>query len=182
MNFVKLKNNIVIEQYETDVLHTSYGVKIGEKFNGIQYFKTTKLNEALLSVIPERYRQHFAMLTMRINTKVPPHTDSGIITSINAYIQPDNCVTKFYKIKDTKSVRTKQLENQTNGRIFDILSLDFENEFKAEANEVYLLDVSKPHAVVNSTGIYNERIALCIQSARHDFEAVKEMLRETGNL
>lgn len=182
MNFVKLKNNIVINQYETDILHTSYGVKVGEKFNGIQYFKTSNLNQMLLSVIPERYRQDFAMLTMRINTKVPPHTDSGIFTSINVYIKPDNCTTKFYKIKDTNNVRFKKLANQTNGSIFDILSLDFIDEFKAEPNEVFLLDVTKPHAVVSGTGIYNERIAVCLQSDKHRFDAVKEMLEETGNL
>lgn len=182
MNFVKLKNKIVVDQYETEVLHTSYGVTIGEQFRGIQYFKTSILNQLLLSVVPERYKGHFSMLTMRINTKVPPHTDSGIVTSINAYIKPDDCITKFYKVKDINNIRTKQLENQTNGRIFDLLSVDFVNEFKAEVNDVYLLDVSKPHAVISPTGIYNERIALCIQSERHDFAAVKEMLRETGNL
>lgn len=182
MNFVKLKNKIVVDQYETEVLHTSYGVTIREQFHGIQYFETSTLNQLLLSVIPERYRGDFSILTMRINAKIPPHTDSGIVTSINAYIKPDNCITKFYKVKDIKNVRTKQLENQTNGRIFDLLSVDFVDEFKAEANDVYLLDVSKPHAVVSPTGIYNERIALCIQTFRHDFAAVTEMLRETGNL
>ena len=115
MNFVKLKNKIVVDQYETEVLFTSYGVTIGGKFNGIQYFKTEHLNQLLLSVIPERYREHFSMRTMRINTKIPPHTDNGILTSINAYIKTDNCVTKFYKIKDIKNIRTRQLENQTSG-------------------------------------------------------------------
>jgi len=182
MNFVKLKTKIVIDQYETNHLHTSYGHTILGQFQGIQYFKTESISQSLLNVIPERYRADFAMLTMRINTKVPPHTDSGIFTTINVYVKPDACTTKFYKIKDENNVRYKKLKNQTNGSIFDILSLDFIDEFKAEPNEVFLLDVTKPHAVVSGTGIYNERIAVCLQSDKHKFDAVKEMLEETGNL
>jgi hypothetical protein len=182
MNFIKLKNKLVIEKYEIDQLVVRYGVEKENKFFGIQYFSTSQNIEPVISLIPERYRSDFKTLIMKINVGIPPHTDSKILSTINLYIKSDNCYTKFYKIKEQSEIKTTKLENQTNGSIFDPSSLEFVDEFCANDTEIFLLNVTKPHSVISPCKIYDERIAICLQSTIHNFDDVKNMLVETGNI
>jgi hypothetical protein len=117
---------------------------------------------------------------MQISGNVLPHTDSGILSTINIYLKPDNCKTTFYEIK-TDTPNTHKLKNQTNGKIFNLASLKVIGEFVAQKDEAWLLDVTTPHSVTSTTSNIN-RIAICLQSKKYDISKVKEMLIETNNI
>ena len=55
---------------------------------------------------------------MTIDCGIPPHTDSDIKVTINFYIRTDNCRTVYYKLL-SDNPKKYQIENQTNGFIFD---------------------------------------------------------------
>ena len=171
--FIKLNKPIHVPKYDIKRQGMSYG-------NRISYaVVSTPLND-IFSLVPERYRKDFILVTMKISGNIPPHTDSEILSTINIYLTPDNCKTTFYEIK-TDTPKTRQLANQTNGKLFYLESLKVIGEFIAEKDEVWLLDVSIPHSVT-STKFSINRIAVCLQSTKHDFIKVKEMLVETNNI
>jgi hypothetical protein len=171
--FIKLKKPIIVHEYEIQQHVVSYSDRL-------LYSKvSTPLND-IFSLIPDRYRSDFTLRLMKITGNIPPHTDSGILTTINIYVKPDRCKTSFYKII-TDSPETMQIENQTNGEIFSLNSLTKIGEFVAEKDEAWLLDVSIPHSVVSRESTV-DRIAVCLQSAKHDMSAVTEMLIETNNI
>jgi hypothetical protein len=116
---------------------------------------------------------------MRINAQIPPHTDSGIKSTINIYINTDDCVTQFYKFKNTDPT-TQQVTNQTDGFIFNETDLEKTNSFVAEPSQAWLLDVSRPHAVIPHSD-FNERTAIAISSTLA-YNVVQDILKETGNL
>ena len=171
--FIKLKNKIHVPEYDIKQHVVAYG-------NRISYsVVSTPLND-IFSLVPERYRKDFVLLIMQISGNVPPHTDSKILSTINIYLKPDNCKTRFYEII-TDSPKTTQVANQTNGKLFDKESLKVIGEFVAEKDDAWLLDVTTPHSVTSTETSIN-RIAVCLQSNKHNMTAVKEMLAETNNI
>ena len=181
MIFVKLKSTVDINQYNTREVVQSYGKIVDGIWQGIKYYNVESSQTAKIwSLIPTEYHPNFFINIMSINCNIPPHTDSGILSTINVYIQPDNCVTSFYKV--TGKVVTNQVENQTNGAIFDKSCLTKIDEFSAYANEVYLLDVTVPHAVTSKEHTPIERIAVCMQSKTKTFEEVYSMLKSTNKI
>jgi len=80
---------------------------------------------------------------MEINTFIPPHIDTGVLSTINFYIKPDNCTTQYYKVKDGTSATGVD----TKGKVFDIEDLEETGRFVAQQNDVYLLDTTVIHAV-----------------------------------
>ena len=177
--FIKLNKLIHVSEYTIKKPLIDYGVRIKYSIVSSEY-------NTVLSLIPERFRDKFYISAMEITGLIIPHTDSGILSTINIYIKPDNCITKFYDLpKDTERLKTAKLENQTNGRLFDSTQLIFNDSFVAQQDEAWLLDVSKPHSVSsNKEGIFPpiNRKAIVIQSTCYTYEQVKEMLIETGYL
>jgi hypothetical protein len=156
-----------------------YGETVNGEFKGIEYLLIDTVAEELWSVIPKKERVNFFMTMMRVNTAIPPHTDSGIQSTINFYIRTDNCLTQFYKLK-TNSPKTRQVNNQTDGHIFDINELDVVDAFVAEPNSAWLLDVTQPHAVIPQDK-FTERAAIVL-SSKLAYEQVADLLRITGKL
>lgn len=182
MNFVKLKNNLEVNEYDVHDLLISFGVEVDGQFKGIKYSAVTMpIKDTILSMIPLEHRKYFDISVMQVNTGIPPHTDSNISATINFYIKTDNCLTQFYSLK-TDSPTTSKIENQTNGSIFGIIDLNKEDSFLAKPSEAWLLDVSKPHSVIPGDQTPIDRIAICLQSRKFNFEETKEFLRITGNL
>lgn len=180
MNFVKLNKKITITDYSATTFQTSYGNKIGDKFYGIQYHlpRVGDANEIdrVWSIIPERYRGDFFLNLMSVNSRIPPHTDSKIKVTINIYIKTAPCSTQFYRVIGTPE--TTKIANQTDGSIFNPECLEYVDEFLAEPGEVWILDVTQPHGVVSTLPV--DRVALCVQTNTHNFDAVVEMMRESG--
>lgn len=162
-------------------LKTFTGTDIDGVKKGIDYKKIWSPDSAkLYGVLPERYHKDFHLTVMTINAAIPPHTDTEIITTINFYVYTDNCKTTFYNLK-TDTPKKYQIENQTDGYIFDVGDLEEVSSFVAKPNETWVLDVKKVHGV-EPLGEIKLRKAITLGTRIHNYDAVCEMLRETGNL
>ena len=141
----------------------------------ITYYDAELAGGGVFYTIPLRYRGDFCLSLLKINGAVPPHTDSEVKTSINFYIEPGDYVTTFYT-PEPKAVK-RQIENQTNGYIFQQHELANRGSFKAKPGDAYLLGVDHVHDVQGS----GERTLLCLGTDKHGFYDVLHMLVETGN-
>jgi hypothetical protein len=181
-NFAKLKNKFIIDNYTIQRMKVQYGKKDNNEFKGIWYSDIEYQNkDTLFNTIPTRFRNQFTMISVEVNTRIPPHTDSGILSTINFYIRPDKYLTQFYKFKSENLTKT-QVENQTNGYLFKLDELETVNSFIAEPNDAYLLDVTKPHSVIPLQIMNTHRSAIALQTNKFTFDEVLEMLKETNNV
>lgn len=181
-NFVKLKHKFKVGPYLIKDLRVLYGKKINNTPKGIWYSDVEFENKnQIFNVIPERYRKYFSISLMEVNVSIPPHIDTGILTTINFYISTNDCVTQFYKFKDV-IIKKMQVKNQANGSLFNLGDLDITGKFKAEDEDVYLLDVSKPHSIIQQSENSIHRTAICLQSKKFGFNEVIKMLLETNNI
>jgi len=106
-------------------------------------------------LIPEKHRHQFNMSLMSINRTILPHTDSNTRTAINWYLISGGYHTSFCTPKqDAKSCK---LPTQTDGVIYRFEDVHFDERFKSEDGDVYILDVTKFHCVHSSRG---PRVAL----------------------
>lgn len=167
----KLKNQFKLNYKQGDI-QISYG-------NVISYHDVELTGDDIRSVIPAQYRNDFCLSVMEITGEVPPHTDSEIKATINFYIEPGSYMTKFYRVKEGATVY--QIENQTNGVIFDEKDLQHAGTFIANAGDGWLLDVTMPHAVKPISGV-TRRVAICLATDKHSYDEVAQMLFETGNV
>ena len=132
----------------------------------------------IYNVLPEKYWKDFHLTVMTINCKIPPHTDTEIITSINFYLQTEGCRTVFYKPK-VDSPKTVQVHNQTNGHIYFEEDLEEVGSFVAKDFEIWALDVTQIHSV---QGEFNLRKAITLGTFVHKYKDVIEMLKEKNNV
>lgn len=133
----------------------------------------------IYSVIPKRYWNDFHLTLMTINRDIPPHTDTGIITSINFYIESGgNPKTVFYEPAVDKP-RTTQVNNQTDGYIFFKEDLKEVGSFVTKDFDIWVLDVKKIHSVEGNVSL---RKAVTLGTFCHKYDDVIEMLKETGSL
>ena len=179
MAFQQLKHSFATPDYTIFGSQMRYGETVNGEFKGIEYLLIDTVAEELWQVIPEDQRDNFFMTMMQVNTAIPPHTDSGIQSTINFYIRTDNCLTQFYRVK-TDSPRIKQVDNQTDGHIFDLEDLEPTESFIAEPGTAWLLDITKPHAVI-PLGEFSERQAIVL-SSKLPYSQVAALLKITGKL
>ena len=172
--FTKLPIKLNIPDFQSHNLEISYGVDTNEGFRGIQYLSvSTSQKDKILELIPEQHRDKFELSLMRINACVPIHTDSGTKCTINFYIEPNGYKTSFYK-PIVEEPRVFRIKNQTDGAIFNPEDLIEVSSFIAEPNEVFLLDVTKPHGIVGDAS--KERIAITLGSQILTYEEVLEII------
>ena len=159
--FRKLNKNFIIGDCDIKDVQISYGEETTDGFSGIQYCHVDFDNKMdIMNVIPREYHKCFYMTIMRINTEIPPHTDSGIKSTINFYIKPNDCLTQFYKFK-TDRPKTYQVENQSDGFVFSENDLQKVDSFVAKATESWVLDVTQPHSVIPQSR-FEERLAIAL--------------------
>lgn len=182
MSFIKLKNKFKVGSYTKIGTKIQYGLDTPLGFAGIKYSYINLSNsQELLEIIPDEHQNKCTLSVMDLNYKIPPHTDSGIEAIINFYIKTSGCITQFYKLKSNEAT-TMQVENQTDGFIYNIEDLEETECFVAEDGDAYLLDVSKPHSVITTRPGMTDRKAICMQLTYTSFEEAKIMLEQTGNI
>lgn len=178
--FQKLNKTFVIGEYDTKEVQISFGHETDNGFIGIEYFHVDIENKnELMDIIPKEYQKYFFMTVMKINVEIPPHTDSGIKSTINFYIEPSDCLTQFYKFKTDKP-KTYQVENQSNGFVFDKNDLQKTDSFVAKATEAWVLDVTQPHSVIPQSE-FKERTAIAL-SSELEYNTVCGILKDEGYL
>lgn len=178
MHYIKLITKHSLKPpYTTDGILARYGEYEGDIFYGYTSYKVTdEVSEALISIIPNKYRGDFYSTLLQINIPLPPHIDNGIHTSINFYVETANGITNVYKKDPNKSPVMTKLPNQTDGCLYRKEDLLLCDSFKANEGDVYVLDVKEIHSVdipSNST-----RWLYSLQTAKHSFNDVVAMLKE----
>jgi hypothetical protein len=177
MNFLKLKDNFNVPNFEKGDLKTKYGIEIDGIWRGIKYFRLNQIDEEnVKSILPKKIRSDFEILLMIINSTIPPHTDDLISLTINIYLETSLCKTQFYSYDPSHP--TSQLENQKNGRLFDPKNLKLEDSFVAREGEVWLLNVTTPHSVypIEKSQRHVQRTAISLQTSKYSFDDIKELI------
>jgi len=145
MNFLRLPSKYDLSlNFKTYKSIASYGKNRNETFVGINYSTVSSPDAHLVySVIPEQYRKNFYLALMEVNTFIPPHIDTGVMSTINFYIKADGCTTQFYDFKDGAD----KSRVDTKGYVYDIKDLEERDSFVAGDGDAYLLDTTQIHAV-----------------------------------
>ena len=171
MYFEKLNIKIDTPSYEVGKKELEYGIDINNKFNGLWY-SDLKINEQV-DLIPKKYKSAFYLLFLEANSYILPHSDSGPTAVINFYIETNNCATQFYEIKN--NAEPYQIENQTDGCVYNLDDLIETKSFIAQPGDVYILDVSKVHSVIPLDNNEINRKAICFSTNSLNFDEVKRM-------
>jgi hypothetical protein len=155
-----------------DAVRGQYGIKdTNGKFIGIAYYNVEDDIEQVLlkELIPEQFRTQFRASFMVINSKyIPPHKDNDITMVVNYYTQTSNATTTFWK-----QVNTNTQSFGNSGSVYDECDLTQTSSFKAEQNDVWVLNVSEIHSVRSEGDL---RTAYCLQSETVTFD---EFLKKT---
>lgn len=152
-----------------------YGEVVEGKFHGINYARAFISHiPALQAIVPDPWFNMISHTHMTVNRRVPPHTDSGICTAVNIYYNTCNCRTQFYEINNAED--SFQLDNQTNGRIYNEAALTPTHSFTAAPGEVWLLDVTQVHSVEPESSAPIFRNALSLHTTV-PFGIIKERLK-----
>ena len=185
MYYIKLKDNFLTTDKITYREETKfYGVRepgnthVGFRYNHID----VENSENYFSVVPERFRSDFTLLSLHIilnRAKAPPpHIDAGVLCCINFYVRADTIKTQFYSRKQSS---TAIPWNNIVGLTFNLDDLIEAGAFNAADGDVYLLDTSTPHSVTALNGSA-DRLVLSLQTHTLRFAEVKEMLQETNSI
>jgi hypothetical protein len=180
-SFAKLNGSFIITDYQEREKRISYGQDNSDSYSGIKYMKINTPSRAdIFKVIPEEHHKHFGLSVMRINSRVPPHTDSYIKCCINFYMVTENCVTQFWE-PAVETPRSYQINNQADGFMFLEADLKPIDRFIASPSEAWVLNVKKPHSVF-PLSVMLERRAITLGTKKFTFDEVCEMLKQTGYL
>jgi hypothetical protein len=176
LEFCKLKNSFDVGEYT--ILKEQ--IFFGAEGKGIGYYEIDLVERSnLLSIIPKEYHAEFSITLMAVNTEIPPHTDSGIKSTINFYIKTDDCLTQFYALNKGQP-KTIQVENQSDGVIYDEKDLIKTNAFTAKPSEAWLLDVTVPHSVKPGNN-FKDRFAIAMSSTLC-YNDLKKILTTSGQI
>lgn len=155
-----------------------YGIEDGGVFYGIKYFEVDWLDKVSpLDLFPEFMRDDLCIRYMTINHAIYPHTDSGISVAVNFYMNTTDEATNFHEIA-TDNPRMLKLETQTNGSVFFPSDLKKMCSFVATSGDIYVLDVTKIHSVMNEevVPLKSTREAVAVNSYVYDYETIKNAL------
>tara|TARA_R100000742_G_C4243420_1_gene62706 strand:+ start:263 stop:784 length:522 start_codon:yes stop_codon:yes gene_type:complete len=171
MYFKKLDSIKNIPSYEIGAREVEYGFSRDNIFKGLWYSGIT-LKEKL-DIIPKKYASEFFTIFLEANTYIIPHTDSNTKAVINFYIETSNCLTQFYEIKE--NAKPSQINNQTDGYIYNLKDLIKKESFIAQSGDIYILDVSKVHSVIPLDDKEIHRKAICFATDSLNFDEVVEI-------
>ena len=159
MYFKKLNLNFTPPEFQLGEREMEYGLNIDNEFRGIWYSGIKENPDfELKKYIPEKYRNNFVVQLLEINF----------------YIETDKCLTQFYEIK--KGSKPFQIDNQTDGCVYDLKDLDKADSFIARPGDVYILDVSKVHSVIPLGEEKINRKAFCLSSSELNFKELVEIM------
>lgn len=177
MNFLHLGNIANdLPSFSSDIRLIQFGEVVNGEFQGIAYHRARIAASASLSrIVPNWALQAMEHTVMTINREVPPHIDNAISCVVNIYIETSNCLTQFYQPSSNAS--SFRIENQTNGCIYNHRDLEPVDSFVAERGDIYILDVSKPHAVWAQGNGEIKRTALCYQIRGLSFDDVVKAIQ-----
>ncbi len=174
MYFKKLNLEVDIPSYKIGERAVEYGININDKFTGLWY-SDLKIKDKI-NIIPQEYESNFYLHFLEANSYILPHSDSGPTAVINFYIETNNCVTQFYEIK--KGAQPYQIDNQTDGYVYNLEDLIETESFIAQPGDTYILNVNKVHSVIPSDDTEINRKAICFSTNSLSFNEVEMMFTQ----
>ena len=174
MYFKKLNIQFNVPEFDIGEPDIQYGPTVDGEFYGIEYRELVNF-KSLYSKFTLNLTAEAPQL-LHVNCYIPPHTDSGINSVIKYYITTENCTTQFYEKKED-IVDHYQIENQTDGYLYNLKDLTLGPSFTAKPGDVYLLNVSKIHSVIpleRAVGI--DRKAICVSIKDYKFSELEQLL------
>ena len=174
MYFKKLNIQFNVPEFDIGEPDIQYGPTVDGEFYGIEYRELVNF-KSLYSKFTLNLTTEAPQL-LHVNSYILPHTDSNVKAVINYYINTENCKTQFYEKKED-IVDHYQIENQTDGRVYNLKDLTLGPSFTAEPGDVYLLNVSKIHSVIplkRAVGI--DRKAICVSIKDYKFSELEKLL------
>ena len=151
----------------------AHGVFYGIKYYAIEWIA----KDSPLDLFPKHMHDNLTMRLMTINHAAYPHTDSGIGVTVNFYMNTTDEATNFYEL-NTSTPRLTKLENQTNGSVFSLSDLQKVCSFTARSGDVYALNVSKIHSVMNEdvVPLRSTREAIVVNSPVYTYEQLLSVI------
>ena len=142
----------------------------------LMYFNISKeSSDLIISCLPNKIfnQGHYEIKLFTIEGKgiLSPHIDYDIKCSMNYYFEPTGSITCWY---DLKSGAVLNRFDQERYFRYNNSDLDFACLFKAEKNDVYLLNNSKVHSVVHSSDLIRKMIQ--IQWYETDYSNIQQLL------
>jgi hypothetical protein len=199
--FTKLNINNTFSIQEERELKYQFGIVFDDVWYGNSYYAAEpKIESELKNKVPEKYRDLFEATLMIITSPyIPPHIDDNIKFSVNFYMETDDAITYFHKIKDNVIPNIEKLPEQTTGKLFEPKDLEIVGQFKANKGDVYILGVGEIHSVQsgrNHVVTYGQmldilaeggilpvyRTAYCLQSHVVTYDQMLDILAEGGIL
>jgi len=156
-----------------------YGLESGGVFYGIKYYEIKWLDKTSpLDLFPEFMHKDLIVIYMTINHAAYPHTDSGIEVSVNFYMNTTDEATNFYEFSVDEPTIAK-LPNQTNGSVFSLDEIKKVCSFKAKDGDIYILNVSKIHSVMDEklAPLPKTRKAIVVNSEIYSYETLRDSLK-----
>jgi hypothetical protein len=146
----------------------------------IDYFK-----EMHSGIFKFKIRPNYAFYTEIVGGgNVPPHMDPVVTACLNYYIEPADCTTTFYELKNKDAPVLVSVDKVNNLRSanplaatgYDLEHLEEICHFKAEVNQSYLLNTQKIHSVEKpNDGV---RKFISYRWSSYSFDEIKESLSE----
>lgn len=182
--FARLESALpLLPRWPSTTLRYRFGKTFAGRFYGISYFAVDgEVEAALLGIVPEALRSEFLCSYMVASYHdIPPHIDNAIQISLNYYVVTAEATTTFYRFRQPRPP-VEQLENNDPGTAAGLYrreDLDVVDSFRAQAHELWALDVTQPHDVV-SVGGHGDREAYCLQSRSVSFGQVMGWAKRHG--
>lgn len=176
---LNIKHNLA---YQGEVDNSiSFGSIENGEYKGYKSMPVESNNiiDAIKLILPEKYRNNFAVELIQITGGyLPPHQDANITVAINFYVETADGVTTFYKPKFGTNPKKEFLINQKTGFVYDVKDLDEVSSFKAEVGDAYLLDVKSIHSVTSDEK--KTRRAYALMSSEYNYNQTLAILKESG--
>jgi hypothetical protein len=178
--FKKLLQKHTLKTKNESKINNQFGEMIDGKLHAYTSYKVDKItSDQLLSIIPNKYRSDFYTVLVSISgVGILPHIDDNIKTTINFYVNTAGGITRFHKIKPNakpdKNHFIKNLNEQTDGGLFEEKDLDEVASFKAEDGDIYILNVKEIHSVKCES--YGTRNIYSLMTCKYSFDEVVDIL------
>jgi hypothetical protein len=175
MNKFYTKLNYKISNYNWESVKTSVELEY-TNHPKLTYFNVTKKSSKLFcSCFPSEIFNHgnYGVNLLDINGKgtVYPHVDYGIKCALNFYFCPNESITYWYNVKPNAVMN---VDDKTNSKWYNFEDLDLADTFKADKNDVYLLNTSSVHSVVHAMD--DSRKIIQIQWYDTTYSIIQEIL------
>jgi hypothetical protein len=177
MYYRKLNLSLPNINYAENTSH--YLMTYGQK-KLLTYYKLNELTaNMVVDILPNSLKKHVTSVDWVFSgTQSPvimPHIDNGVLTNINFYLETAEATTRFYEpITDgipTPISDPNATYGNIGGKIFPWHTVRAVEDFKANPGDCYLLNVSKPHAVIG-LAIPTQRKFVTVMFEKLDFNSV----------